>query len=73
MKKSVNELAAEIVEAGEGAGRGWSVVIGEKMRGVVRSGEYSAVEIGEMMIEIERLIAYVNAWREKNNARPVGE
>lgn len=61
----IQKMAEEIVEIVEGSGEDSDKMIGSLVREAMRVEKLSAVEIGELMIEIEIGMEFVNRFREE--------
>lgn len=65
MDRKIQKMAEEIVEIVEGSGEDSDKMIGSLVREAMRVEKLSAVEIGELMIEIEFGMEFVNRFREE--------
>lgn len=65
MMERIQKMAEEIVEIVEGSGEDSDKMIGSLVREAMRVEKLSAVEIGELMIEIEIGMEFVNRFREE--------
>jgi len=63
MKRTAREIAVEIVEIAEGDVQSGSVVVGQMIADLVRSGEYAADEIGEIVAVVVDTVSALNVWR----------
>lgn len=66
MDRKIQKMAEEIVEIVEGSGEDSDKMIGSLVREAMRVENLSAAEIGELMIEIENGMEFVNRYREEH-------
>lgn len=67
MDERLDDKACEIVETIEGADREADLVYGGLVRELVRDGEFSSEEVGEILSAVEEKIKGLNEWYAKMN------
>jgi hypothetical protein len=69
MDERIDDKASEIVEIMEGADREADLVYGGLVRELVRDGEFSSEEIGEILNAVEEKIKGLNEWYAEMNIK----
>jgi hypothetical protein len=69
MDERLDDKASEIVEIMEGADREADLVYGGLVRELVRDGEFSSEEVGEILSAVEEKIKGLNEWYAEMNIK----